>query len=73
MRKVIRKRIRRSDGGVNIAADIDAVIAINTGEDAKTSRTAVHSSHRVVQRSAGAQGESDASSPDPDDPSKESR
>lgn len=66
MRKVIRKRIRRSASGVNIAADIDAVIAINTGEDAKTSRTVVHSSHNVVQGTAA--DEPDRSPPDPNDP-----
>lgn len=71
MRKVIRKRIRRSASGVNVAADIDAVVAINTGEDAKTSRTVVHSSHNVVQSSAA--DDPDASPPDPNDPEKESR
>lgn len=69
MRKVIRKRIRRSASGVNIAADIDAVIAINTGEDAKTSHTVVHSTHNVVQGTAA--DEPDASPPDPNDPEKE--
>jgi hypothetical protein len=32
MRKVVRKRVRRQEEGVNVAADVDAVIAINTGE-----------------------------------------
>jgi hypothetical protein len=32
MRKVVRKRVRRQEKGVNVAADVDAVIAINTGE-----------------------------------------
>lgn len=65
MRKVIRKRIRRSASGVNIAADIDAVIAINSGEDAKTSHTVVHSTHNVVQ---GTADEPDRLPPDPNDP-----
>lgn len=48
MRKVIRKQIRRSDAGIDIAADVNAVIA--TGEGEKT-HTSVSSKQRVVQRS----------------------
>lgn len=48
MRKVIRKRIRRSEGGVNIAADVN--IVLSTGEN--DARNPVVSSHeRVEQRS----------------------
>lgn len=47
MRKVIRKRIRRSDGGVNIAADVNVILAI--GEDGST-HTVVSSHERVEQR-----------------------
>lgn len=68
MRRVISKRIRHNKGGVNIAADIDAVIAINTGDDAKLSHTVAHSSHTVAQ---GARTEPDTSPPDADDPPKE--
>lgn len=52
MRKVIRKRIRRQEGGVNVAADVDATVAITTG---KGQRNSVRSSSRstVVQRPAG--------------------
>lgn len=71
MHKVIRKRIRQDKDGVNIAADIDAVIAINTGEDAKTSRTVVHSSKTVVQGAAADHSDPDASPRDSDVPPKE--
>jgi hypothetical protein len=66
MRKIVSKRIRHSRGGVNIAADIDAVIAVNTGDDAAASRTVVRSSHTVVQSSGRARRE-----PDANDPTKE--
>jgi hypothetical protein len=68
MHKVIRKRVRRTDGGVNIAADIDAVIAINTGNDARATRTEAHSSHTVVQGEAAgrdAPGAPPTETPDP--------
>jgi hypothetical protein len=52
MHKVIRKRIRRSEGGLNIAVDVDAVIAVNTRGDAGVTRTEAHSSHTVVQGEA---------------------
>jgi len=71
MRKVIRKRIRRDEDGVKVAADLDAVIAINTGGDAKTSRTVVHSSHSVVQGGAGQRDQPKTSPSDPDGPAKE--
>jgi hypothetical protein len=73
MRKVIRKRIRRSEDGLNIAADVDAAIAINTGEDAKRSETVVRSSHRVVQGVAGGRDQPDGSPDDPEGPPKENR
>ena len=50
MRKVIRKRVRRREDGVDVAADIDAVIAVNQGRG-QTSETHVSSHHRVVQES----------------------
>jgi hypothetical protein len=50
MRKSIRKRIRRQENGVNLAADVDASIAVNTGAGQRQSvRTT--SRRRVVQRS----------------------
>ena len=71
MRKVIRKRIRRSEDGLNIAADVDATIAINTGEDAERSVTVVRSSHSVVQGDDGGRDRPDESPDDPEGPPKE--
>jgi hypothetical protein len=71
MRRVIRKTIRHSEGGLNVAADIDAVIAINTGEDATSSETVVRSSHRVVQGGAGERDQPDQPTDDPGPPEEE--
>lgn len=71
MHKVIRKRIRHDRDGVNIAADIDAVIAINSGEDAGVSQTTARSSHVVVQGAAARRAERDRTPADSDDPEKE--
>jgi hypothetical protein len=38
---------------VNVAADVDAVVSVNTGESDQTSRTRVRSRRRIVQRSGG--------------------
>ena len=71
MRKVIRKRIRRDEDGLSVAADLDAVVAINTGSDAKVSRTVVHSSHSVAQGRSGERDRPKTSPSDPDGPEKE--
>ena len=71
MRRVIRKQVRRSEGGVNLAADVDATIAINAGEDAAVSRTVVHSTHTVVQGRAGRRDQPRESPSEPNGPSKE--
>ena len=71
MRKVIRRRVRRNEGGINIAADLDAAIAINTGEDAARSRTVVRSTHTVVQGDGGERDQPRDSPSDPKGPSKE--
>ncbi len=71
MHKVIRKRIRHDRDGVNIAADIDAVIAINTGQDAGVSQTTARSSHVVVQGAAARRSKREASPTDADDSTKE--
>lgn len=70
MRRVIRKRIRRDEDGLNLAADVDAVIAINTDGDAKVSRTVVRSSPNVVQ-GTGHRDQPARSPSDPDGPAKE--
>jgi hypothetical protein len=38
---------------VNVAADVDAVVSVNTGESGQTSSTRVRSRRRIVQRSGG--------------------
>ncbi len=70
MHRVIRKRIRMVKGDVNVAADIDAVVAINTAGDA-TSQTVVRSSHTVVQGSAGDRDQPRAQPSDDSGPRKE--
>jgi hypothetical protein len=47
--RVIRKRIRKKGDGIDIAADVNAVIAVNDGGG--RSRTSVSSRQTVVQRS----------------------
>ncbi len=49
VRKVFRRRIRHEGKGVNVAADINAVVSANLGEPG--SRTSVRSRQRIVQRS----------------------
>jgi hypothetical protein len=73
MRRVIRKRVRRSAAGVNIAADVDAAIVINTGGDAAASQTVVRSIHTVVQGRAGERDQPRESPSQPMGPSKESQ
>jgi hypothetical protein len=51
MLRVFRKRIRRQQGGVNVAADLDAAVAANTGPSQRQS-VRVRSRRRVVQRSS---------------------
>jgi hypothetical protein len=53
MRKVFNKRIRRRSGGVDLAADINGVIAVNTGEGEQETVSS-NSRTRVVQRSRDA-------------------
>jgi len=49
IRKLINKRIRHSDGGIDVAADVNAVISANVGERGAT--THASSTQHVVQRS----------------------
>ncbi|MGH2683131.1 MAG: hypothetical protein ACRDIX_07850 [Actinomycetota bacterium] len=55
VKKVIKRRIRHQKDGVNLAADIDAVVSVNTGESGKTSVTRSRSRSRIVQRSGGSE------------------
>ena len=49
VRRIIRKRIRTKDDRIAVAADVNAVIAVNSGGG--RSRTSVSSRQTVVQRS----------------------
>jgi hypothetical protein len=51
-RKLIVKRIRRQDGGVQVAGDVNAVISANLGERGSSSHVSSSQSARVEQRSA---------------------
>ena len=61
MSRVFRKRFRKQSEGVNVAADVDAAVSVNTGASQSQS-VRVKSRRRVVQRSPRA-GE-----PQPDTP-----
>jgi hypothetical protein len=50
MRKRIRRRIRHQGEGVNVAADIDGVIAVNSGSSSQRQSVSVKSASTVVQR-----------------------
>jgi hypothetical protein len=50
MRTVNTTRLRHQAEGLNVVADVDAVVAVNSGEGARSEATAV-SRQRVVQRS----------------------
>jgi hypothetical protein len=47
--KVIRKRIRRTAGGINFAGDVSAVVAGNVGERSSSSHVSVSSRQDIVQ------------------------
>jgi hypothetical protein len=46
---VIRKRIHKDDDGVQLDADVNAVVALNVGEEGSSSHVSSH--QRIVQRS----------------------
>lgn len=50
VRKEIHRKIRRSRDGVNVAADIDAVVSANVGKRGGRNVVTSKSSVRVVQR-----------------------
>ena len=50
IRKVIDKRVRSREGGVNVDAGINAVVAANVNEKGPV-RTTLSSSRRIVQKS----------------------
>jgi hypothetical protein len=50
VRKVVQKKIRRSGNGVNIAADVNAVVATSTGKSGGGAAVSRRQSVRVVQK-----------------------
>ena len=50
-RKLIQKRFRRQEDGVQIAADVNAVVSGNVGERGTSSHVSSKQTSRVVQRS----------------------
>jgi hypothetical protein len=50
IRKVINRKVRRSGKGVNVVADVNAVIAGTVGEKGSTSTVRSKRSIRIVQR-----------------------
>ncbi len=50
MRKVFQKRIRHSGDGVNVVADINAVVASTTGKKGAGAAVSKRQSIRVVQK-----------------------
>jgi hypothetical protein len=50
MRKIVQKRIRRSGRGVNVVADVNAVVAATTGEKDGVTAATKRQSISIVQR-----------------------
>jgi hypothetical protein len=50
MGKIVQKRIRRSGKGVNVVADVNAVVATSTGEPGGTAAATKRQSISIVQR-----------------------
>jgi hypothetical protein len=50
VRKIIRKRIRRQQDGVQIASDVNAVISANVGERSSSSHVSSRQSVQAEQR-----------------------
>ncbi|MCA1824282.1 MAG: hypothetical protein ABR520_09365 [Mycobacteriales bacterium] len=59
MRKVVRKQIRRSQPGLDVAADINAVLSTNVGGAGEKSVTSSQQSVQVHQRSSSSTGAPD--------------
>jgi hypothetical protein len=50
-RKLISKRIRRQEDGIQIAGDVNAAVSANVGERGSSSHLSSKQTARVVQRS----------------------
>lgn len=55
VRKVIKKRVNRSGGGISIAGGVDAVVTANVGQPGSVSTTSSVSRVSAVQGSRRAQ------------------
>jgi hypothetical protein len=68
MRRVIRKRIRHQEDGLDLAADINAEIAFNVGEQRVSQRTSAHAASPDPEADAPDDAErSDATEPEGND------
>jgi hypothetical protein len=50
MRKVVRKRVRHSGDGLNVVADVNAVMAATVGKGDGTTAATTRQSVSIVQR-----------------------
>jgi hypothetical protein len=58
MRKVIRRHIRRRTEGMDLAADVNAVVAVNRGDEGtRTEAQSVQRTSIAQGRAAGAAGD----------------
>jgi hypothetical protein len=62
------KRIRVVRDGIDLAADIDAVIAVNTGQSSSTTRVAQTRSVAIAQDRRRASDPAPPRKPDPKEP-----
>lgn len=50
MRKLVRKRVRRSGNGRQVVADVSAVVVTNAGQRESSGEASAHQRARIVQR-----------------------
>ena len=55
MKKLVRRRVRHRSGGVDVVADVNAVVASTSAEPGSTARSTSRSRVRVVQRPDGSE------------------
>jgi hypothetical protein len=63
-RKVISKRIRRQEDGVQIAGNVNAVVSANVGKHGSSSHVSSKQQSRVVQRSGKQERSDEAKEPE---------
>ena len=64
MKKVVQRRIRREGDGIQLAADVHAVVATNTGRPGAATTTATTASNRQQVRIVQRGGKANRSGPD---------